>query len=88
MANTNEATKVGVAAVAGAVVGALAGAAAVALSDPKNRRKVEGSVADLKKRGTQMMDKIQNQARDEVTEMQVKARKAAKKTVKKGGEKK
>ncbi len=47
---------------AGAIVGAVATAAAIALSDPKNRKKAEEFLKDLKKRGEKGLKQLKKEA--------------------------
>ncbi len=49
-----------IAGVAGAVIGAAAGAAAVALSDEKNRKKVQKVAGNIKNRGGKLIQDIQD----------------------------
>ena len=48
--------------VVGAVIGAAAAAAAIALSDEKNRKKAEGILKDLQKRGDKVLKEITRMA--------------------------
>lgn len=48
--------------VAGAIIGAAAAAAAIALSDEKNRKKAEGILKDLQKRGDKVLKEITKMA--------------------------
>ena len=50
--------------VAGAVIGAAAAAAAIALSDEKNRKKVEKVLGDLQKQGDRVIKEITKKAMD------------------------
>jgi len=47
---------------AGAIVGAVATAAAIALSDPKNRKKAESFLKDLKVRGEKGLAQLKKEA--------------------------
>lgn len=48
--------------VAGAIIGAAAAAAAIALSDEKNRKKAEGVLKDLQKKGDKVLKEITKMA--------------------------
>ncbi|MBI2196641.1 hypothetical protein HYU45_03435 [Candidatus Daviesbacteria bacterium] len=48
--------------VAGAIIGAAAAAAAIALSDEKNRKKVEGVLGSLQKQGDSVLKEITKKA--------------------------
>lgn len=48
--------------VAGAIIGAAAAAAAIALSDEKNRKKVEKILSDLQKNGDKVIKEITQKA--------------------------
>lgn len=48
--------------VAGAIIGAAAAAAAIALSDEKNRKKVEKVLEDLQKEGNKVLKEVTNKA--------------------------
>ena len=50
--------------VAGAVIGAAAAAAAVALSDEKNRKKVEKILSDMQKEGNKIFKEVSRLALD------------------------
>lgn len=50
--------------VVGAVIGAAATAAAIALSDEKNRKKVEAVLSDLQKQGDKVLKEITKRAMD------------------------
>lgn len=50
--------------VVGAVIGAAATAAAIALSDEKNRKKVEAVLSDLQKQGDKVLKEITKRALD------------------------
>ncbi len=50
--------------VVGAVIGAAATAAAIALSDEKNRKKVEAVLSDLQKQGDKVLKEITRRALD------------------------
>ena len=50
--------------VVGAVIGAAATAAAIALSDEKNRKKVEAVLSDLQKQGDKVLQEITRRAMD------------------------
>ena len=50
--------------VAGAVIGAAAAAAAIALSDEKNRKKVEKILKDLQSQGDKVVKEISKKAPD------------------------
>ncbi|MBI2017899.1 hypothetical protein HYS92_02510 [Candidatus Daviesbacteria bacterium] len=47
---------------AGAILGAVATAAAIALSDPKNRKKAEAFLKDLKERGEKGLEQLKAEA--------------------------
>jgi len=68
--------------VTGAVMGAMAGAAAVVLSNPKNRKKIENKFNEYKKDGQKIISDIQGKVEDMTSEGEekiVKVKKAVKK---------
>jgi len=73
MVKKNNTNAVG-AGITGAVVGAMAGAAAVVLSNPKNRKKIEKEFNVVKKEGQKIISDIQGK----VEEMNSEAKKKAK----------
>lgn len=62
MANDNRGGNPLATGVAGAIIGAAAAAAAIALSDEKNRKKAEGVLKDLQKRGDKVLKEITKMA--------------------------
>lgn len=48
--------------VAGAIIGAAAAAAAIALSDEKNRKKAQAVLADLQRRGDEILNEVTKRA--------------------------
>lgn len=64
--NKNPSKKINpvVAGAAGVAVGAAVAASAVALSDPKNRKKIEKVVTDIKQQGVKVLETIQKEAQN------------------------
>ena len=87
MANDKHGVNPAATGLAGAIVGAVATAAAIALSDPKNQKKAEAFLKDLKIRGEKGLEQLKKEAEKINNQIQkakgVKQLKSGKKTLSK-----